>query len=182
LNDEQLRYLSSLDPDTFRGVMLTYGQEVWNYAYFLTGRPELADDISQDVFLSVYRSIASYQGQSTFKTWLFAITRNTAVNYRRSAFFRRVALTGWISGTGTAPSAESETLRHLLTDEIWETVMKLPLKLREVLVLDAKYEMTIREIAELLGISQGTVKSRLSRARAKVAALWKEEDAAYERS
>ncbi|MNI91699.1 ECF RNA polymerase sigma factor SigW [compost metagenome] len=58
--------------------------------------------------------------------------------------------------------------------------MKLPIKLREVLILDAKYEMTAKEIAELLGISLGTVKSRLSRARERINAMWKEE-MVYER-
>ena len=59
-----------------------------------------------------------------------------------------------------------------LADEIWETVMALPAKYRELLVLDAKYEMSLKEMAELTGLPVGTVKSRLSRARRKAAEMW----------
>jgi RNA polymerase sigma-70 factor, ECF subfamily len=177
---EHLKYMSSIDKDSFRELMHTYGQEVWNYAYFMTKRSHMADDVTQEVFLSVYKNIGSFRGQSSLKTWLFSITRNTAVNYMRSAFFRKVTLTGFLPGGKSVPSAEKEALVQEELHDIWRVVMKLPIKLREVLILDAKYEMTAKEIAELLGISQGTVKSRLSRARERINAMWKEE-MVYER-
>ncbi|MFS0840257.1 RNA polymerase sigma factor [Paenibacillus sp. 1P03SA] len=167
--------------EQFRTMMLEYGQDVWNYAFFLTGRRELADDISQDVFLSVFRHLDTFEGKASVKTWLFAITRNTARNHMRTAFMRRVILVGRARSGSTHPSAESEVMEAAFTDEIWEVVMKLSPKFREVLVLDAKYDMTMGEIAQVLGVSEGTVKSRLSRARKKVSAVWKEESA-YERA
>ncbi|MFM9327176.1 RNA polymerase sigma factor [Paenibacillus mesotrionivorans] len=169
---EHLRFVSEMDEETFKKVMLTYGQDVWNYAYFLTGKRDLADDISQDVFLSVYRNIGSYRGESSLRTWLFAITRNISRNIKRNAFFRRVILMEWIEGENTATSAETEAMDAYVSNEIWQVVLQLPVKFREVLILDAKYEMTAPEIADLLGISVGTVKSRLSRARKKVSAIW----------
>lgn len=172
MKGEHLQHLEQLDSWTLREIMVSYGQEVWNYAYFLTKSFHLADDITQDVFLSVYRNIGSYRSQCTLKTWLFTITRNTAINYRRSAFFRKVIPVGWVKETRAAPSVEQDVMSALLANEVWEMVLTLPAKHREVLILDAKYELTANEIAAILGVSEGTVKSRLSRARKKVSELW----------
>jgi RNA polymerase sigma-70 factor (ECF subfamily) len=171
---EHLRFVNEMDEETFKEIMQVHGQDVWNYAYFLTGKRDLADDISQDVFLSVFRNIGSYRGESSLRTWLFAITRNISRNYRRNAFFRRVVLMEWIDAGKTVSSAETQAMDAYVSNEIWQAVLQLPVKLREVLILDAKYEMTAPEIAALLGISVGTVKSRLARARKKVSAIWEE--------
>ncbi|KIL35102.1 hypothetical protein SD71_07025 [Cohnella kolymensis] len=172
---EYWKVAESLDAESFRELMLTYGQEVWNYAFLLTNRADLADDISQDVFLKVYRNIASFRGESSMRTWLFAITRNISINYRRSAFMRKIVLAESVTPSETHPSAEQEAVQHSLSSELWQLVMNLPVKYREVLVLHAKNELSQKEIAQLLGVSEGTVKSRLSRARQKVNGAWKEE-------
>jgi RNA polymerase sigma-70 factor, ECF subfamily len=172
---EYWKVAESLDAESFRELMLTYGQEVWNYTFFLTKRTDLADDISQDVFLKVFRNIASFRGESSMRTWLFTITRNIAINYRWSAFMRKIVLADSVTRTETHPSAEQEAVQNSLSSELWQIVMNLPIKFREVLVLHAKYEFSQKEIAQLLGLSEGTVKSRLSRARQKVNGTWKEE-------
>jgi RNA polymerase sigma-70 factor (ECF subfamily) len=164
-----------MDADSFRDLMVTHGQAVWNFAYFLTKRHDLADDISQDVFIQAYRKIASFRGEASMRTWLFTITRNISVNYMRTAFIRRVTLVGLVMGKDTAASAEQEVMDRNFTEDIWSLVLKLPIKYREVLILDAKYELTTREMAEILNVSEGTVKSRLSRARQKMSVSRKEE-------
>ena len=169
---EHLKFVSEMDEETFKEIVLVYGQDVWNYAYFVTSRRDLADDISQDVFLSVYCHIGTYRGQASLQTWMFRITRNISLNYRRNAFFRKVILMEWIDPGHTAPSAETQAMDAFVSNEIWQAVLQLPIKLREVLILDAKYDMTAKEIAELMGISVGTVKSRLSRARKKISSIW----------
>ncbi|UVI32671.1 RNA polymerase sigma factor [Paenibacillus spongiae] len=174
------KHLTNLDAGLLRSLMEQYGQDVWSLAYILTKRHDLADDVAQDVFLNAYRNIQSFRGESAIKTWLLSMTRNTAINYTRTAFMRRVTLTAWITSKATSPSAEHEAMELELSDDIWRTVLKLPLKFREVLILHGKYDLSVKEIAETLGISEGTVKSRLSRARHKVSAYWKEETA-YER-
>ncbi len=112
------------------------------------------------------------------RTWLLAIIRNVAINYLRAAFVRKVTLTDRTARHGVSPSAEREALERELTDEIWTAVLDMPLKWREVLILHAKYELNMKEIAGVLGISEGTVKSRLARARRRMADRWKE-DMAY---
>ncbi|WP_239615172.1 RNA polymerase sigma factor [Cohnella mopanensis] len=177
---EQLKYRSALDEDSFRSIMETYGQEVWNYVFALTRNRHDTDDIVQDAFLKCYRSIDSFRGQSAFRTWLFSIARNTAFNVRKSAYWRRVIPSSRLFNGGhyrvpSSPSAEDTMLRNLIEGTIWETLMKLPEKYREILVLDAVYELKQQEISQLLNISVGGVKSRLNRARGKMNILLKGE-------
>lgn len=157
-------------------LVLRYSQDVWNYAYVLTRRTDVADDITQDVFLKAYRSLTRFEGRSSAKTWLLTITRNTARTYRTSAFVRRVLLMDVIEHRVHGRSAEAVSLDRLRTDEIWEIVMGLSPKYREVLMLDARFQLDTKEMAELLSIPEGTVKSRLHRAKTKVEEKLREEE------
>ncbi|WP_442950369.1 sigma-70 family RNA polymerase sigma factor [Paenibacillus sp. DMB20] len=153
--------------------MEAYGQDVWNYAYYLTKRRDAADDISQDVFLKALVSLRQFEGRSSVKTWLFAITRNLSMNYLRSSFIKKVTLIGMPAFARSERSAEMEAIGKQEISRIWQHVMSLPVKFREVLVLEFHYQLPRSETASLLGISEGTVKSRLHRARKRMEALLK---------
>ncbi|MEC0205042.1 RNA polymerase sigma factor [Paenibacillus lautus] len=173
---EYLKQMTVMDSQTLDKIMNEYGNDVWNYAYFLTKQHALADDIAQEAFIKAYYGIHTFHGQATLKTWLLTITRHTAFRYKQAFFFRKVILKDKLLSSSSNRSAEAEYLDELYTDEIWAMIMTLPSKFREVLVLDLYYEMPMREIAELLHISTGTVKSRLHRARKKVQNLMKEKN------
>lgn len=148
-------------------LMDAYGRDVWNYAYFMTGKRELSDDVAQDTFVKAYERLVTFRGGSSVKTWLLSITRNTARDALRSAWLKRVSLFRMPDERiRTMPSAEQAALDGLVTEQLWLEVMALPRKLRETLLLHAHHGLSHREIADLLGISEGTVKSRLHRARA----------------
>jgi RNA polymerase sigma-70 factor (ECF subfamily) len=149
-------------------LMAKFGNDVWNYAYSLTRKKDLADDISQDVFLKAYRGLFSLRKDGSMKAWLLTITRNTAADYRRSAFFRRVTLFDTFDSTSTQCSAEDTALERMSLSGIWDQVLQLPVKYREVLILFGHHQLSMKEIAEILGITEGTVKSRLFQARAKI--------------
>ncbi|MEK3720010.1 RNA polymerase sigma factor [Paenibacillus sp. FSL H8-0034] len=179
---EYLKSLSSgMDKNVIlEDLMVAYGEDVWNYAFFLTRQSELSDDITQDVFVRVYERLFSYRGEASVKTWLLTITRNLVRDHWRSAWFRKVMPFGTPLAKGeSAPSAETEALNRLVSEEVWLVVLSLPIKLREVLLLHAHHQLTHTEIARLLSISEGTVKSRLYRARVKVGKLmeptWKQQ-------
>jgi len=174
-----MAHIERMETSHLRDLMEAYGQDVWNLAYLLTRRYELADDIVQDVFLKAYSSIASFRGGSSIKTWLLAITRNTSINYLRTAFIRKVTLMERVSSREASPSAEQEAMDRTFTSDIWQAVMRLPVKQREILILHGKYGMTTNEIAAMLQLSEGTVKSRLSRARSRMS-LYRKESAIYE--
>lgn len=162
-----------------RELMERYGQDVWNFAYALTRDADLADDVSQDVFVKAYQKIDGFRGEASVKTWLLTIARNQVADARRSAFFRRVTLVGTWRGEeqrrGAGASAEKVALGRLGAAQVWELVWKLPPKLREVLVLHAQQELATAEIAELLGVREVTVRGRLHRARLKMNEWLKEE-------
>ena len=133
----------------------------------------MADDITQDVFLQAFRHVTSFRGEASVKTWLLKITRNTSYNYRKSAFFRKVLLVGAVTSKEYNRSAEQSFLEKEATHEVWKQVFNLPTKFREVLVLHAKYHLPLSEIAQILKIPKGTVKSRLFGARKKLSILLK---------
>lgn len=176
-----LEQAEAISEEQLRQIMKLYGEDVWNYIYFLTNNSDQADELTQEVFIKCYYRIGTFRGASSLKTWLFTIARNTVFSYRKSRFFRS-GLWGGMQPLPAAPqerqdaagqaavarSAEMEYLGNRQVDEIWSMIMKLPDKLREVLVLDLKAELSVREIAELIRISPGTVKSRLHRARHKI--------------
>ncbi|QJD86970.1 RNA polymerase sigma factor [Cohnella herbarum] len=165
---DYLKYVSNMQSASLRDLMREHGQDVWNYAFLLTKNHHVSDDIAQEVFLQAFLHISSFRGQSSVRTWLLSITRNTAYNYRKSAFIRKVTLLGFLYPAPSSPSAEEQYMNRAYTDSIWLLVLKLAPKYREVLILDAQYELPLAEIAILLRISIGTVKSRLHRARAKM--------------
>jgi RNA polymerase sigma-70 factor (ECF subfamily) len=154
-------------------LMETYGNDVWNYAFSICRNMDLADDIAQDTFLKVYRNLTTFRGEASVKTWLLTITRNTAYDYLRKAFWRKVTLVGFVgsAAAGTSPSAESEAMEKLYASDIWKKVITLPAKYREILILQAHYQLSTKEMAAILNISEGTVKSRLHHARIKVLQL-----------
>lgn len=174
MEDDYLKHISQLNSLGIEELVRRYWHDVWQYAYFLTRREHLAEDIAQDTFIRAFRAIDSFRGQSSVKSWLFRIARNTAFNYSKSAFLRKVTLVGLFQDNRRAPSAETEYLNASLTDEIWSVVLRLPRSHREIIILHAHYELSYKELADLLRISEGTVKSRLYRARAKLAKQMKE--------
>jgi RNA polymerase sigma-70 factor (ECF subfamily) len=157
-------------------LMVAYGDDVWNFAFFLTRQRTLADDIRQDVFLKAYEKMETFRGQSSVINWLLTITRNVAIDYQKKAFFRKVTLIGYIKDIGTYVSAEKEYIENQDLGDTWKVVLNLPVKLREVLVLYAHHGLSLAEISTLLHISESATKVRLHRARKKVNAVFQQRE------
>lgn len=181
MDEEYLKTVSHIDSPEIETLVHKYWHDIWQYAFFLTRKEHMADDIAQDTFIRAFRSINSFRGQSTVKTWLLKITRNTAYTYKKSSFLRKVSLVGFLAETRPMPSAESEYFTKAFSDELWNSVLKLPQSSREILILSAQYGLQQAELSELLGIAEGTVKSRLHRARKKLVKRMREEEKYAER-
>jgi RNA polymerase sigma-70 factor (ECF subfamily) len=149
--------------------MEQYGQMVRNYAYYLTKKYDVADDIVQEVFMKVLRNIHSFRGECSAKSWLLTITRNAVYDYRKSAFVRKVVPLGEIEPGRHHASAEEEFIQKESVEDAMKIVMKLPIKLRIVLLMHYKFDMKPQEIATALSLPLCTVKSRLHRARQQAA-------------
>ena len=147
---------------------------VYQLAFHLLGDKEEALDLSQDVFLTVFRMLDRFRGQSALRTWIYRIVVNQARNRQRWWNRRRrssqVSLDDHISLCGDMPS-QGEVLpdRQLASKEtatlIWQALDRLPFDQKTAIVLREVDGLRYDEIAFSLGIAVGTVKSRLTRAR-----------------
>ncbi|NOU91746.1 sigma-70 family RNA polymerase sigma factor [Paenibacillus sp. LMG 31456] len=173
VNFDYLKYLSkSSDKKAILEELMTaYGKDVWNYAFSITRKWDQADDITQEVFIKVYRNLYTFRNESSVKTWILTITRNMTLDYRRSAFYRKVSLMSFITPSGEQTSTEQTVIDKLAVNDLWKMVLQLPIKYREILLLYAHYQLSMKEIAHILGVTEGTVKSRLFHARKKISKL-----------
>lgn len=172
-NMDYLKYMVETDDPKalLEELMTAYGKEVWNYAYSITRKWDMADDISQEVFIKVYRHIHAFRRDASVKTWLLTITRNTAIDFQRSAFLRKVTLSDWLEEKGENRSVEQESMEKWAMSEMWDMVLQLPAKYREAIILFAHHQLSMKEMADVLGVTEGTVKSRLFHARQKLAKM-----------
>ncbi len=154
----------------------TYTKRVYAICYRFTGRDNEAQDLTQDVFLRVFKTLGSFRaGEGSFVVWLTRLTRNLLVDhYRRTKRDRATdALEDKLAilEEKTAQSARTDGL--LAGREAGELIQaglqKLSPELREAVILRDLQEMEYREIANVLNVPEGTVKSRLNRGRAELA-------------
>ncbi|MFC0213926.1 RNA polymerase sigma factor [Paenibacillus chartarius] len=159
-NFDYLQYISSTVDQkvVIRELMGAYGGDVWNFAFALARSPEHADAITQEAFVRAYRALPLFRGESSVKAWLLALTHSAAGSVKTS-LLQRLPLRG---KSGGADDPDNDRM-----NASWRTVMELPAKLREVLILSAHHRLTIAEIAYVLDISEETAKSRLHQARLK---------------
>lgn len=145
-------------------IMAQHGRELKRMCYVYLKDLALAEDAVQDTFLKAYRALDGFREESSEKTWLMRIAVNTCKDYLRGAWFRRVdrrVSLDELPEEGHNPQMPDPTVA--------QAIMSLPARYREVILLRYYQEMEITDIADVLHIPGGTVKSRLSRAREKLA-------------
>ena len=147
-------------------LVLQYQQLLLRTCFLYLRDRALAEDAVQDTFLKAYRSLASFRGECSEKTWLMKIAINTCCDLRRAHRLRRIDPRRIPDLLPQAAEPFTEAEEALVTQ-----VMQLPRKLREVILLYYYQDMTVTEIAVSLGISQSSVSGRLKRARGKLRAL-----------
>ena len=147
-------------------LVLQYQQSLLRTCFLYLRDRALAEDAVQDTFLKAYRSLASFRGECSEKTWLMKIAINTCCDLRRAHRLRRIDPCRIPDLLPQAAEPFTEAEEALVTQ-----VMQLPRKLREVILLYYYQDMTVTEIAVSLGISQSSVSGRLKRARGKLRAL-----------
>lgn len=149
-------------------LMRTYGNDVLRMAYSYVKDYDTAEDIFQEVFIKVNANLEGFRGESSLKTWLLRITVNTCKDYLKSAYTRKVTLFSEEEENNIpAADAMEEIERKQDGEQIRKALLLLPEKYREVLACLYFEERSVAETAKVLKLSEGTVKSRLSRARDK---------------
>jgi RNA polymerase sigma-70 factor (ECF subfamily) len=148
---------------------------VYQLALHLLGDPQEALDLSQEVFLRVFRTLPQFRGRSTLKTWIYRIVINQAANrrrwWRRRFRSQQVALEehaqahGELRETRRAADPDQVLQEREASRKVWAALDELPFDQRAVIVLREIDGLSYDEIADSLGVAVGTVKSRLARAR-----------------
>ena len=152
-----------------------YQRMVYQLALHLLGDPQEALDLSQEVFLRVFRMLPQFRGQSTLRTWIYRIVVTQASNrqrwWRRRRRALQVALDEHVAAHGELPESRASAMpdRALQQREtagrVYAALERLPFEQRVAIVLREIDGMRYEEIAVALGVAVGTVKSRLARAR-----------------
>ena len=167
------------DEAAFAELVRRYRNQITNYVYRMTNDYDLAVDLAQETFMRVYRAADRYQTSYAFSTYIYRIATNLAISeLRRRKRRRLVSLTGFFQQReqegepGELDPADVRPLQDvsLVADErraaVARAIATLPDKYRAPLVLRDIEERSYEEIAGILELSEGTVKSRISRARA----------------
>lgn len=151
---------------TLEMLMRQFGNDVLRLAFSYVKDYDTAEDMFQEVFIKVNARADGFRGDCSVKTWLLRITANTCKDYLKSAYHRRVSLLGEeVERTLAAKDTLAEVEKKEDARRVREALFSLPEKYREVLVGMYLEERSVTEVAKLLRISEGTVKSRLSRGR-----------------
>jgi RNA polymerase sigma-70 factor (ECF subfamily) len=158
-------------PPTWDEVVRTHSARVYRLAYRLTGNQHDAEDLTQDVFVRVFRSLSSYT-PGTFEGWLHRITTNLFLDQvRRKARIRFDALPDDAERVpGKDPSPADVVNDRLFDPDVQAALDSLPAEFRAAVVLCDIEGLTYEEIAATLGIKLGTVRSRIHRGRAQLRA------------
>jgi RNA polymerase sigma-70 factor, ECF subfamily len=161
--DEQqlITALKAQDPGAVQELVDSYGDRLLRSAFSLCGNETEAQDIVQDTLLQAIQSVHRFQGRSTVYTWLHAILLNLTRHYHRDR--KRIVYDDDLAAR-EAPAAEEDPGQldaGTASSALWQALRQLSADHREVVVLRYYENMKIHQIALALGISQGTVKSRL---------------------
>lgn len=154
------------DQEAFRQIVERYQGAVYNLAYRMLGDPEEAEDAAQEIFVRLYRQLGRYDPERKFSTWTLAIATNYCIDQlrrRRMQFVPLENIIPWARARDAGP--EGEALSRESRDEVQRLLKKLPEKYRAPLVLRYWEDLSCAEIAEILGVPEGTIKTQIHRAR-----------------
>ncbi|GEN84529.1 RNA polymerase subunit sigma [Sporosarcina luteola] len=150
-----------------------HGEHLLRMAFFYLRDREMAKDIVQDVFISFYTS-SNYEERGTLRAYLTKLTVNRCKDYLRSWPFRNLLFThDWVE---TIHTQQDSLILNEERMELAITILKLPMKYREIIIFYYYEEYKIREIAAFLGLSENTVKARMVKARKLLKEKLKSED------
>lgn len=136
-----------------------------------------AENMLQTVYLKVLEDKARFDGRSSFKTWLFAVIRTTAIDERRRRWLRRIRLESYAESlrhTAIEESAGESTFRSEVRDLFRRALIELPRRQREVLQLAFYHDLSLAEAAEVMGVSIGSARTHYERGKQRLRQLMKE--------
>lgn len=146
----------------------SYSDDVYRYLLFLLRNKEVAEDLTHDTFLKVHSSLHQFNQQSSLRTWLLKIARNTAIDYIRRTKRVHFLAFGKRSEPITTETPELNALQKADVRLLYKALGELKKDYQEVLILRKIQELSIRETSEILGWSEDKVKAKSARALSKL--------------
>src|SRR5256885_16189611 len=172
--DSLIEQCLSGDQAAWEAIVRQNWRKVFNVAYKFVGRHDEAEDLTQDIFLKIFKALRTFDRRANFQTWIISISRNLCIDHYRSVRKERRTIARDVDTNDLQPAttergpyaaAEHQDLRAQLRQAL-ET---LPVTLRTAVVLRDLQELSYQEIADRLGLPEGTVKSRINRGRIELA-------------
>ncbi|MGE0042843.1 MAG: RNA polymerase sigma factor [Vicinamibacterales bacterium] len=162
------------DQVAWEAIVRQHWRKVFNIAYKFTGKHDEAEDLTQDVFLKIFKSLHTFDQRANFQTWLVSVSRNLCIDHYRSVRKERETIDRDVDAGNLSPVAQ--TISPIAALEARDRVAllrkamdQLPDALREAVMLRDIQEFSYQEIAERLQTPEGTVKSRINRGRTELA-------------
>jgi RNA polymerase sigma-70 factor (ECF subfamily) len=162
------------DQVAWQQIVQQHWRKVFNLAYKFVGRHDEAEDLTQDIFLKIFKALHTFDRRANFQTWLISISRNLCIDHYRSVRKERETMAREVDASDLKPvSREQSPHRYVEQQDLRQLIRRalaeLPITLREAVVLRDLKEFSYQEIADKLGLPEGTVKSRINRGRLELA-------------
>ena len=161
------------DQRAWDDIVRLYWRKVFNVAYKFVGRQDEAEDLTQDIFLKLFKSLKTFDRRANFSTWLISVSRNLCIDHYRSMRREHDVVTHDVDVVTLARPSASDSPQAALEQRdrvalLRAALDKLAPSLRTAVMLRDIQELSYQEIAEKLGVPEGTVKSRINRGRAEL--------------
>ncbi len=155
-------------------VVRQYWRKVFNVAYKFVGRHDEAEDLTQDIFLKIFKSLDTFDRRANFQTWLISVSRNLCIDHYRSVRKERETIDRDVDANELAPASVDPGPMAALEQRdrvalLREALGALPDTLRTAVLMRDIQELSYQEIADRLRLPEGTVKSRINRGRTELA-------------
>ena len=162
------------DQAAWEAIVRLHWRKIFNIAYKFVGKHDLAEDLTQDVFLKLYKSLDTFDRRANFQTWLISVSRNLCIDHYRSVRKERETMNRDINPADLSPIAPGRNAEAMLEQRDRVELLRIALNklaptLRTAVLLRDIQELTYQEIADQLKLPEGTVKSRINRGRTELA-------------
>jgi RNA polymerase sigma-70 factor, ECF subfamily len=155
-------------------IVKQYWRKVFNVAYKFVGKHDEAEDLTQDIFLKIFKSLDTFDRRANFQTWLISVSRNLCIDHYRSVRKERETIDRDVDANELAPASRDEGPMAALEQRdrvalLRQALAALPETLRTAVLMRDIQELSYQEIADKLRLPEGTVKSRINRGRTELA-------------
>ena len=168
-----LRKAQHGDPEAFEQLITPLEQLIWRICWHYTGNRESAEDCGQETMIRIWRSLDSYRGDCALESWVYRIAANCCMDYLRKKKRDKSVSMEPMREQGFDPAdpslgTEEQVVAADEQKRLREAIAQLPENQREALILTQLEKVPYEEAAKLLGVSEGTIKSRVNRAKARL--------------